>query len=407
MTIRKSRMIILTSFIIIAIVIYIFVYPVLKYSLHITNLKNSLSENEQIKTELLINKDDYFCIPVQYNDEHTVNLIIDTKATSLIREDSIESYGGSYWGKLPFGMKDAYNQKMNIDLYIFDYLIIGHKKIKSPLVTKATKNSSVYPLLEDGLLGTDILSIGTWKFDLEKNSVLIFHSDNQELLQKETDGYIKIENGLVDNNIELIVDSHFSSEKFTLDLGFGGDIQINNSVRNSLIEHNYPYQKITRIEKDLQRTDTIYIFDNIPIKIDTLEIKNCQLVNINTVNENFIGAVFMKHFNFILMYGHYVNHKPQKHLFIKMIEKDSQIQPHISKFGLNISKYKDKVFIKSIMEDGIAEKKNLTLGEEILEITNFDLSSENLTDTFMSYTENIDSVHIKTKKKEVILNIRD
>ena len=390
------------------IVISLYAYPIYKYTLYINNLNSTFEKETYIKTQLVIDKNNFLCIPGSINNKDTMNFIIDTKATSLMGEGFIQTNGGKYWGKLPFQMTNAYNQKQKIKLYQFDKLVIGRQTIKNPLFTSIAKNNSIYELTGNGIIGSEILSIATWKFDLEKKTIDIFHCENHERLKKETNGFLKIENGLVDEGIALSIASLPEKENFTLDLGFSGDIEINNNIRDMLIKVGCPYYKIKRINRNSTSIDSIYVFKNIPIKIDTFEIKNCELVNISSVNHNYIGCIFMRNFNFVLMYGDYIEHEPQKHLFIKRIDTKKTRQSYhskISKFGLNIVKHNEKIFIRSILENGVAEKKNLILGDEIIEIENFDLLSDNLTDNFISYTENLDSICIKTPNKKVELRI--
>ena len=50
------------------------------------------------------------------------------------------------------------------------------------------KDNVIYDVIDEGVFGTEMLAIGTWKFDTEAGTMTLFHSNNKDLLAKETAG---------------------------------------------------------------------------------------------------------------------------------------------------------------------------------------------------------------------------
>ena len=134
-------------------------------------------------------------------------LLIDTKATGLLREDSILKMGGEYWGKLPIYTSNAYGIKEKMELYDFEKIHLEGIEIKSPLFSSVKSSNLIYETVGDGILGSDLLAIGCWKFDTENNIIKLFHYKNQRILEQESNGLIKIEEGLEDNGISVLSSS--------------------------------------------------------------------------------------------------------------------------------------------------------------------------------------------------------
>lgn len=312
---RKKLFLWILTIILLAIilVIGIFGYPIIRWANHQDKIRESLTENTFYKFPIIYGKSNHFLLKCQLNDNYEAALIIDTKATNHMREDSILKYGGEYWGKIPLQNSNAYQQKSQMHLYSFHSLRCGDMEIKSLLFTSANKENMIYGALNEGIWGYELLSIGCWKFDTENNEITVFSSSNLGLLKKETAGMKRIENGLEDNSIPISIGQPGQEFHFTLDLEYSGVIEINNKLADLLKQH-YSYRQIGRFHSN-GATDTLTIFDNIPISLAGIEVEKCQLININSVNENFIGAQFMKNFNFLLMYGKEGGHHLHKHQF--------------------------------------------------------------------------------------------
>ena len=75
-----------------------FVYPFIRYSSHTLAYRSALPENACYQYPIQYSKEGWFLLDCTLNGTHKVPLRIDTQATSLMREDSIQAYGGEYWG---------------------------------------------------------------------------------------------------------------------------------------------------------------------------------------------------------------------------------------------------------------------------------------------------------------------
>ncbi|OAV75880.1 hypothetical protein Barb7_00460 [Bacteroidales bacterium Barb7] len=401
---RKTKMVLFVFTSVFLCACTTFIYPIIKYANYEKGEKEKMSDKFYMEFPMSINAYNYFLIPCKINSNHSVNLIVDTKAVSLMKEEQINAYNGKYWGKLPLNSKNAYGNSFAISLYKFDSFEINTYPFGSYLFQKIDRDNIIYDMIGDGVLGSNILSAAYWKFSIDENLVKVFSKNDSAAITKETAGFQKIENGLTDNGVDLCIQSLDKRHKFTLDLGFSGEIEIDNKLFNSMKKH-YPYTTINRLRKDLE-TSTVNIFENITLSLDTFIITNCQLVNITDVNGNYIGAEFMRKFNFILMYNERKNHIKQNHLYIKPVHTidSKKSDPYISKFGFDIGRRRDKTMIISLIENG-TEESFLQLGDEILDVDNgaFDLSTENMTKNFISYSIKKDSVSLRTKDKGVLI----
>ena len=105
-----------------------------------------------------------------------------------MREDSIQAYGGEYWGNLPIKSTNAYQEKNSPELYTFTSIAFGEASIQEPMFNGIRKDNVIYDVIDEGVFGTEMLAIGTWKFDTEAGTMTLFHSNNKDLLAKETAG---------------------------------------------------------------------------------------------------------------------------------------------------------------------------------------------------------------------------
>ncbi|OAV66005.1 hypothetical protein Barb6_02702 [Bacteroidales bacterium Barb6] len=392
-----------TSVLLCACNTYINIKPMIKYEKYEKVEKEKMSDKFYMEFPMSINAYNYFLIPCKINSKHSVNLIVDNKCVSLMKEEQINAYNGKHWGNLPFKAKNAYGKKSAISLYKFDSFGINTYPFGSYLFKKIDRSYMFYDLAGDGVLGWNILYTACWKFSIDENLVKVFSENDSAAITKETAGFQKIENGLTNKGVDLCIQALDKRHKFTLDLGYSGEIEIDNKLFNSMKKH-YPYTTVKRLREDLD-TSTVNIFENITLSLDTFIITNCQLVNRADFNGNYIGVEFMRRFNFILMYndGKYMR---QEHLYIKPVHTiDSEkSDPYISKFGLNIGRRGDKAMIVSLIENG-TEESFLQLGDEILDVDNgaFDLSTENMTKNFISYSIKKDSVSLRTKDKGILI----
>lgn len=290
-----------------------FVYPFMRYSAHLFEYRSVLSENACYRYPIRYSEEGWFLIDCTIDGVHKIPLRMDTKATNLMREDSIHAYGGEYWGKIPIKSTNAYHEKIDIDLYRFASISFGEVTIEEPLFKNIPQEETIYDIIEEGVFGSDMLSVGTWKFDTEAGVMTLFHSNNKDMLERETAGMTYIPQGLGDDAIPIYIDGVNEEVRFTLDSGYAGTLEINNAVAERLKEH-FPYEEQTRqIGENL--TDTLAVF-NIPVTIAGTRVDSCKVVNSRVVDGNYIGTEFMQRCNFVLCYSLKEHGRPDNDLYL-------------------------------------------------------------------------------------------
>lgn len=286
-------------------VVYIFAYPLVQYAFHQIKIRETLSEQAYEEIPFTYDKNNHFLVSCLINNAKK-SLLIDTKATGLMREDSVLKLGGKYWGKLPIYTANAYGVKEKMELYRFDNIRIGGIEIKSPLFSSVKRSNLIYGVVEDGVFGSDLLTVGCWKFDTKSHTIKLFHYKNHRVFNTESKGHVRIKGGLEDDGITVHINDLKQDCLFTLDLGYAGTIEVDNKTAD-LLKKKYSNKQIYSIRENGMR-DTITVFEDVPITVAGIDVIT-QVANIRSVNGNYIGAKFMQNFNFILMYGEEDGHK--------------------------------------------------------------------------------------------------
>lgn len=292
-----------------------FAYPFIRYSSHTLAYRSALPENACYQYPIQYSKEGWFLIDCTLNGTHKVPLRIDTQATSLMREDSIQAYGGEYWGDLPMTSANAYQEKHTPKLYTFTSIAFGEASIQEPMFNGIRKDNVIYDVIDEGVFGTEMLAIGTWKFDTEAGTMTLFHSNNKDLLAKETAGMTYLPQGLREDSIPVYMNGLNEEIRFTLDLGYTGVLEINNALADRLKTY-FPYEEKIK-QHGGKLTDTLTVF-KIPVTVAGTRVDSCEVVNSRVVNANYIGAEFMHRCNFVLHYSLNEHGKPNKDLYLKV-----------------------------------------------------------------------------------------
>ena len=292
-----------------------FAYPFIRYSSHTLAYRSALPENACYQYPIQYSKEGWFLIDCTLNGTHKVPLRIDTQATSLMREDSIQAYGGEYWGDLPMTSANAYQEEHTHKLYTFTSIAFGEASIQEPMFNGIRKDNVIYDVIDEGVFGTEMLAIGTWKFDTEAGTMTLFHSNNKDLLAKETAGMTYLPQGLREDSIPVYMNGLNEEIRFTLDLGYTGVLEINNALADRLKTY-FPYEEKIK-QHGGKLTDTLTVF-KIPVTVAGTRVDSCEVVNSRVVNANYIGAEFMHRCNFVLHYSLNEHGKPNKDLYLKV-----------------------------------------------------------------------------------------
>lgn len=136
------------------------------------------------------------------------------------------------------------------------------------------KDNMIYDVIDEGVFGTDMLAVGTWKFDTETGTMALFHSNNKDLLAKETAGMTYLPQGLREDSIPVYMEGLNEEVRFTLDLGYAGILEINNALADRLKTYFSYEEEITQHGERL--TDTLSIF-KIPIRIVGTRVDSCEV----------------------------------------------------------------------------------------------------------------------------------
>ena len=389
---RKRRVIILAALSVLLLSIGYFLYPIVRYSVH--NYQEFQRIPDELSLDIPFSYDGHFSVPCTI-DGKEVNLIVDTKAGCMMREEDIVKFHGSYFGRHSVPTKNVRGQRYRKRLYSFPDFHIGAFSM-TPLFGSIGKDNYAYYLIGNGVLGNNILMLCSWLFSVDEGRVCIFSVANDKRLEQESKGFHKIQDGLENDGITARIGSLKEELTFTLDLGNNVDVLVNKEVAAQL-KKLYPYKVILTLRGD-NSVDSLFVFDGVPVVWNGITIPNCQLVHKPKFasNKNFFGAQLMHRFNFILNYsadqGDNLYIQPGKDF------EQQRAMPIISVFGLNVGGREQGIIVNRLEPDGIAEKAGIALGDVVLELDGHAPKALLTSQDFIRYTAD---------KKEIRLRIKD
>ena len=389
---RKRRVIILSALSVLLLSVGCFLYPIVRYSAH--NYQEFQRIPDELSLDIPFSYDGHFSVPCTIGGKE-VNLIVDTKAGCMMREEDIVKFHGSYFGRHSVPTKNVRGQWERMRLYSIPDFRIDTFSMK-PLLGSVGKGNYMYHLVGSGVLGNNILRLCNWFFSIDEGRVRVFSTFNEKRLEQGSRGFHKIQNGLEDDGIISRIGSLKEELTFTLDLGNNVEVLVNNNVASQL-KKRYPYKVILALRRD-NSVDSLFVFDGVPVVWDGITIPNCQIANAPkfAYEKNFFGAQLMHRFNFILNYGA----DQGDNLYIQP-GKDFEQQramPIISVFGLNVGEREQGIIVHRLEPDGIAAKAGIALGDVVLELDGRAPRALLTSQDFIRYTAD---------KKEIRLRIKD
>ncbi|MDR0430553.1 MAG: PDZ domain-containing protein [Tannerellaceae bacterium] len=365
---------------------------------------------DTFRVELLLHIDDkgYFCIPVTINDQNDMDFIIDTQAICLGKEDEFAALGAKYQGLFPLYSKNAFGQKQKYSLYSFDSFKIHSLSFNTPFLKAVNKDNYLYSIMHKNILGVNVLKHLFWKFSIDEKKSILFSNKDADMIEKETDGFIKIERGL-SSKINLTLGDDGKKGDFLFDLGFHGEIEIDKKIFHHY-SNTIPYRKIL-IARTEQINDTVYLFENLKVKFENFVIDDCQFIYREKVNKNLIGTRLMHRFNFILAYtDNFKNLSSQYDLYIKPVREFNEIRatPYISQSGIHADCLEGAFIVSRIELGSDADMAGLQLWDRILSINDesMDLYSKEEVFSFIDTKERM-KLTIERKNKNINLFIGD
>ena len=377
----------------ILILIVYFVYQILRYSVH--NYQEFQHVPDELSLDIPFSYDGHFSMPCTI-DGKEVSLIVDTKATCIMKEEDIAKFHGAYFGRHSLPTKNVRGQRERILFYSIPDFRIDTFSMK-PLFGSVGKGNYMYHLVGSGVLGNNILRLCNWFFSIDEGRVCVFSTFNEKRLEQGSRGFHKIQDGLENDGITARIGSLKEELTFTLDLGNNVDVSVNNNVASRL-KSLYPYKTFLTLRRD-NSIDSLFVFDGVPVVWDGITIPNCQITNNPKFasNKNFFGAQLMHRFNFILNYsadqGDNLYIQPGKDF------EQQRVLSIISVFGLSIEERAQGVIVSRLEADGIAEKAGLTLGDVVQELDGRALNDSSVGQGFIRYTADKKEIRLRIKNK--------
>lgn len=390
---RKRRVIILSALSVLLLSVGCFLYPIVRYSAH--NYQEFQRIPDELSLDIPFSYDGHFSVPCTIGGKE-VNLIVDTKAGCMMREEDIVKFHGSYFGRHSVPTKNVRGQWERMRLYSIPDFRIDTFSMK-PLLGSVGKGNYMYHLVGSGVLGNNILRLCNWFFSIDEGRVRVFSTFNEKRLEQGSRGFHKIQNGLEDDGIISRIGSLKEELTFTLDLGNNVEVLVNNNVASRL-KSLYPYKTFLTLRRD-DSIDSLFVFDGVPVVWDGITIPNCQIANNPKFasNKNFFGAQLMHRFNFILNYsadqGDNLYIQPGKDF------EQQRAKPMLSAFGVNIEEREQGIIVHRLELDGIAAKAGIALGDVVLELDGRAPRALLTSQDFIRYTADKKEIRLRIKGK--------
>ena len=389
---RKKRAIILAALAVFLLGAGYFLYPIVRYSVH--NYQEFQRIPDELSLDIPFSYDGHFSVPCTIGGKE-VNLIVDTKAGCMMREEDIVKFHGSYFGRHSLSTRNVRGQRERKRLYSFPDFRIDTFAM-NPIFGSVGKDNYMYHLVGSGVLGNNILSLCSWLFSVDEGRVRVFSVLNDKRLEQESKGFHKIQDGLKNDGISARLGSLKEDLAFSLAIGVDAEVVVNNEVAAQL-KKLYPYKVILTLRGD-NSVDSLFVFDGVPVVWDGITIPNCQIGHKPKFasNKNFFGAQLMHRFNFILDYGA----DEGNDLYIQPSKdfEQQRAKPVLSAFGVNIEEREQGIIVNRLEPDGIAAKAGIALGDVVLELDGRAPKASLTSQDFIRYTAD---------KKEIRLRIKD
>ena len=390
---RKRRVIILSALSVLLLSVGCFLYPIVRYSAH--NYQEFQRIPGELSLDIPFSYDGHFSVPCTI-DGKEVNLIVDTKAGCMMREEDIAKFHGSYFGRHSLSTRNVRGQRERKRLYSFPDFRIDTFAM-NPIFGSVGKDNYMYHLVGSGVLGNNILSLCSWLFSVDEGRVRVFSVLNDKRLEQESKGFHKIQDGLENDGITARIGSLKEELTFTLDLGNDVDVLVNKEVAAQL-KKLYPYKVILTLRGD-NSVDSLFVFDGVPVVWDGITIPNCQIAHKPkfAVNKNFFGSQLMHRFNFILNYS--ANQGDNLYIQPGKDFEQQRAMPTISAFGVNIGERAQGFVVSRLELGGIAEKAGIALGDVVLELDGRAPRASLTSQDFIRYTADKKEIRLRIKGK--------
>lgn len=376
-------------------------------------------QNKNFKTELPFTYiDERICIQAKINNsDKDFSFILDTYAPCLIRESLISS--------IPLDTLDLTEQmgqqlegSMMKPLFpIYNTLGLGKVTFKDigAMVMREDEDNAFLRVLEDGLIGSNLLKCCVWQFNFKDKKMVI--TDQISMLDHLTDAIqipfkpISIQQS---PNIQVVLNN---KEKIDVqfDTGSKGFLTFSSASLLSMVDSGDAVAVFRRSISPVKRTNEeieTYHF----VKLEMLTLGNStfhdlpvgvyQAQETKEETKGSIGIEFMKYFIVTLDW-------PEKQIYLKQTE-DKALKQNIRTFGLTYDYFDGAIRVGTIYGGSEVEKKGIKIGDRISEINGYkvDTLSQEKIQSFLHgklhFSKDSDEsltlvIHSKRRQEEVKL----
>ena len=410
---KRKKMVKISLLVIAVLVVIGLIYVISSiYGIHKMNAWNdkigeTLPETFRIELPVIKSLDGYFCVRCTVNEQFDADYIMDTQATSIVKTENITNRKATLWGYFPVPVHNFYGQKEKNPLYYFDSFKIQSLSFNKPLFESISKSNAMYDLMDNGVVGKDILKQLYWKFALDDDKIILFSNKDSVLFQKETENYTKIKNGLTGSNNALSFPDISKQSDFMFDLGYAGEIMVNKDIFIDLSTKFKPQIYVSTRSTSV-KNDTTYVFDKINIEWEGIKIPNCLVIYRSITNRNLIGAALINRFNFILAYNDKTNNRIENNLYLQPRNNFQNFVslPYCSDFGFLIGKSENGFIVRNIKIGGLADQSGVNIKDKIVSIDhgNFDLNNRKQLDSYLADKNSV-TLTIERDRKNIDITI--
>lgn len=328
--------------------------------------------------------DNRICLKARINDyDPELNFILDTYAICLIREgilnklhldilDCTSELGEKFENTIMRPLFPKYH-KLSIGSLVFEDI--------GSMVMKETKDNPLMDVLEDGLIGANLMKSCIWQIDFMANKIII--TDRIDIFDKLEDSIqlpFKPMPVQGSPNIQVILDGKDTVD-VQFDTGGSGFLSFLSPALKSEVVSGRAVAWHAKLAIPVNKEESTQIETHYFVKLKTLEIgsktfKDIPIAVYNPSNENLmnkgsIGIEFLK--NFIVTLDWLENK-----IYLTPIE-GRQLKQNIRTFGFSYGYEDGAIRVKSIYEGSEAEKSGIKIGDPIFAINGQDI--EGLSDS--------------------------
>ncbi len=328
--------------------------------------------------------DNRICLKARINDhEQELSFILDTYAICLIREgllnklhldilDCTKELGEKFENTIMRPLFPKYH-KISIGNVVFEDI--------GSMVMKETRDNPLLDVLEDGLIGANLMKSCIWQVDFRHNKIIITDRiDKFDYLKDSIQFPFKPMPLQGSPDVRVVLNGKDTVD-VQFDTGGSGFLSFLSPALKSEVESGRAVAWHAKLAIPVNREESTGIETHYFVKLKTLEIgsttfKDIPIAVYNPSNENLmntgsIGIEFLK--NFIVTLDWLENK-----IYLTPIE-GRDLKQNIRTFGFSYGYEDGAIRVESIYDGSEAEKSGIKIGDRIFSINDHDV--EYLSDT--------------------------